>query len=80
MLYVSALQTRLPFDPLVFMLIHLLCPFNLITSNYWVSQKTHFQNVVGALVVESMQAHKPGLQAPSNLAGSKIKNTNFFPY
>ena len=27
-----------------------------------------------------MQARKPGLQAPSNLAGSKIKNTHvFFP-
>ena len=31
-------------------------------------------------VVESMQAREPGLQALSNLAGSKIKNTHvFFP-
>ena len=31
-------------------------------------------------VVESLQARKPGLQAPSNLAGSKIKNNQFFPF
>ena len=31
-------------------------------------------------VLESMRAREPGLQAPSNLAGSKIKNTHFFPY
>ena len=30
-------------------------------------------------VLQSMQARKPGLQAPSNLAGSKIKNTHFSP-
>ena len=29
-------------------------------------------------VVESMQAREPGLQAPSNLTGSKIKNTHIF--
>ena len=32
-------------------------------------------------VVESIQAREPGLQASSNLAGSKIKNTHvFFPH
>ena len=30
-------------------------------------------------VLESMRARQPGLQAPSNLTGSKIKNTHFFP-
>ena len=30
-------------------------------------------------VLESMRAREPGLQAPSNLAGSKIKNTHFSP-
>ena len=30
-------------------------------------------------VLESMRAREPGLQAPSNLAGSKIKNTHIFP-
>ena len=30
-------------------------------------------------VLESMRAREPGLQAPSNLAGSKMKNTHFFP-
>ena len=29
-------------------------------------------------VVESMRAREPGLQAPSNLTGSKIKNTLIF--
>ena len=29
-------------------------------------------------VVESMRAREPGLQAPSNLAGSKTKNANIF--
>ena len=34
----------------------------------------------GDPVLESMRAREPGLQAPSNLAGSKIKNTHvFFP-
>ena len=28
--------------------------------------------------LESMRAREPGLQAPSNLAGSKIKNTRIF--
>ena len=27
-----------------------------------------------------MQAREPCLQAPRNIAGSKVKNTNFFPY
>ena len=31
--------------------------------------------VATAPVLESMRAREPGLQAPSNLAGSKIKNT-----
>ena len=32
-------------------------------------------------VLESMRAREPGLQAPSNLEGSKIKNTHvFFPH
>ena len=31
------------------------------------------------LVLESMRAREPGLQAPSNLAGSKIKITHFPP-
>ena len=36
--------------------------------------------VATAPVLESMRAREPGLQAPSNLAGSKIKNTRvFFP-
>ena len=35
--------------------------------------------VATAPVLESMRAREPGLQAPSNLAGSKIKNTHFFP-
>ena len=30
-------------------------------------------------VLESMSARQPGLQAPNNLTGSKIKNTHFFP-
>ena len=31
-------------------------------------------------VLESMRAREPGLQAPSNLTGSKIKSTHiFFP-
>ena len=30
-------------------------------------------------VLESMRAHEPGLQAPSNLTGSQIKNTHIFP-
>ena len=29
-------------------------------------------------VVESMQAREPGLQAPSNLVGSKTKNDHIF--
>ena len=29
-------------------------------------------------VLESMRACEPGLQAPSNLTGSKIKNTHIF--
>ena len=29
-------------------------------------------------VLESMRAREPGLQAPSNLTGSKIKNTFIF--
>ena len=29
-------------------------------------------------VVESMRAREPGLQAPSNLAGSKTKNDHIF--
>ena len=29
-------------------------------------------------VLESMRAREPGLQAPSNLTGSKIKNTHIF--
>ena len=33
----------------------------------------------GNPVLESMRARKPGLQAPSNLAGSKIKNAHIFP-
>ena len=28
--------------------------------------------------LESMRAREPGLQAPSNLTGSKIKNTHIF--
>ena len=35
--------------------------------------------VATAPVLESMRAREPGLQAPSNLAGSKIKNTHFSP-
>ena len=35
--------------------------------------------VATAPVLESMRARKPGLQAPSNLAGSKIKIPAFFP-
>ena len=31
-----------------------------------------------APVVESMRAREPGLQASSNLAGSKTKNTHIF--
>ena len=31
-----------------------------------------------APVLESMRAREPGLQAPSNLTGSKIKNTHIF--
>ena len=42
-----------------------------VVSAYFTSD--HF------LGLESMRARKPGLQAPSNLAGSKIKNTHFFP-
>ena len=34
---------------------------------------------IESLVLQSIQARKPGLQAPSNLAGSKIKNTHFLP-
>ena len=30
-------------------------------------------------VLQFIQARKPGLQAPSNLAGSKIKKHPFFP-
>ena len=30
-------------------------------------------------VLESMRAREPGLQALSNLAGSKIENTRIFP-
>ena len=36
--------------------------------------------VATAPVLESMRAREPGLQAPSNLAGSKIKNNQFFPF
>ena len=32
--------------------------------------------VATAPVLESMRAREPGLQAPSNLTGSKIKNTH----
>ena len=35
--------------------------------------------VATAPVLESMRAREPGLQAPSNLAGSKIKITHFPP-
>ena len=35
--------------------------------------------VATAPVLESMQAREPGLQAPSDLAGSKIKITHFPP-
>ena len=34
--------------------------------------------VATAPVLESMQAREPGLQAPSNLTGSKIENTHIF--
>ena len=34
---------------------------------------------IQSLVLQSIQARKLGLQAPSNLAGSKIKNTHFLP-
>ena len=34
--------------------------------------------VATAPVLESMRAREPGLQAPSNLTGSKIKNTHIF--
>ena len=36
--------------------------------------------VTTAPVLESMRAREPGLQAPSNLAGSRIKNTHFSPF
>ena len=35
--------------------------------------------VATAPVLESMRAREPGLQAPSNLTGSKIKITHFPP-
>ena len=35
--------------------------------------------VATAPVLEPMLAREPGLQAPSNLAGSKIENTRFSP-
>ena len=40
----------------------------------------HFRGLLMLLapVVESMRAREPGLQALSNLAGSKTKNDHFF--
>ena len=53
------------------------CPkIKVLIECYW-SHRAQFQSPV---VVKSMQARKPGLQAPSNLSGSKVKNTNFFPH
>ena len=44
-----------------------------------VSLVTSVESVVTvAPVLESMRAREPGLQAPSNLTGSKIKNTHIF--
>ena len=47
-----------------------LCPFG------W---KENTQIAVDSPVLESMRAREPGLQAPNNLTGSKIKYTHFFP-
>ena len=47
--------------------------------NWMTFRKGPKRQLTPPLVVESMQAREPGLQAPSDLAGSKIKITHFPP-
>ena len=61
-----------------FVLADLISTFTKISKmgHQRILRKSMFSHVP---VLESMSARQPGLQAPNNLTGSKIKNTHFFP-